>query len=142
MINVRLNDVCVRQRTRRRKRRLNCDTKIDADNLACSPTRRKQRVTPFAATTFEHYFVAKKLRRHGRYPAQKLFRVTLIFLREMLPLPTKPFESREARYAASDRKRSPACRTAQLALHDLFRLQLSDGEFERTFTRWTNEIGK
>src|ERR1043166_1763438 len=94
MINVRLNDVCVRQRTRRRKRRLNCHTKIDADNLACSPTRRKQRVTPFAATTFEHYFVAKKLRRHGRYPAQKQFRVTLIFLREMLPLPTNPFGSR------------------------------------------------
>src|SRR5215470_14429599 len=106
---------------------------------------------PLAATAFEHNLVAKKLRRHRRDPAEKLFGVTLVFLREVLPLPAKTFggsaffaldafEIREARYAASDRKRSRACRAAQLALHDLFCLELSDREIERPFTRWTNEI--
>src|ERR1700741_1664951 len=146
MVNVGLNNVGVRQGASRRVSCFNCRTQIDGDNLACSPTRREQRVTPFTAATFEHHLVAKKLRLHGRKPAEKLLRVMLVGLREMLPLPPEALgsrafvtldfrEIREPRYTASDRKRPRAPRTAQLALHDLFRFRLRDGEIERPFTR-------
>ena len=47
------------------------------------------RVTSLAAAPFEHNFVAEELRRHGRDPAEKLFRVSLVFLCEVLPLPAE-----------------------------------------------------
>src|ERR1044072_3097238 len=96
-------------------------------------------MTSLAATAFEHHLVAKKLRLHGGDPAEKLFRVMLVGLREVLPLPPEAFggrafvtlnlfEIREARYAASDRKRSRARSTAQLALHNLLLFQFGNRE--------------
>src|SRR5687768_13618043 len=88
-INVGLNDVRVWQRTRRGKRSLHRYTEIDPDDVLRAPTRRELRVTSLAATTFKHDFVAKKLRRDRGDPTQKLTSVARVFLREVLPLPTK-----------------------------------------------------
>src|SRR5215203_5078816 len=87
--NVSLNDVNIRQRTRGSKRRFHSYAEIDTDNLARTPARGQLRMPPLAATAFEHHFVAKKLRLHGRDPADQLFRVAFVFVREVLPLPAK-----------------------------------------------------
>src|SRR5690349_1167352 len=88
-IDVRLNDVRVRQRTRCRKRRFNCTAEIDPDDVFRAPTSRELRMTSLAAAAFEHHFTAKEFRGDRCDPAEKLFRVTRIFLSEMLPLPTE-----------------------------------------------------
>src|SRR5262245_61988836 len=151
MVYVGLNNVRVWQGTRGRKRRLNRNTQIDADNLTRAPTCREHRVTPFTTTAFKHDLVTKKLGRNRRDPTEELFGVTLVFLGEVLPLPAKTFgrlafvaldmfEIREARNAGGNRKRRRTRRTAQLALHDLSFVSLSDREIESSFTRWTDEI--
>ena len=108
-------------------------------------------MTSFAATAFEHDLVAEKFGRNGRDPAEKLFGVTLVFLCEVLPLPTETrsrsalvaldvIEICETRNAVRDRKRSRAGRAAQLTLDDLAVFGFSDGKIERRFTRWADEV--
>src|SRR6185369_4137424 len=127
------------------------DAQIDADHIACSPTRGELRVTAFAATAFQHDLVAKKFGRNGRDPAEKLFGVAFVFLCEVLPLPTETrgrcalvafdvIEICETRNAGGDWKRSRAGRAAQLALDNLAVFGFSDGKIERRFTRWADEV--
>ena len=108
-------------------------------------------MTTLAAAAFEHDLATKKLRRDGRDPAEKLLRVTRVFLREVLPLPTEVVGGRllvalhrgeigETRNARGDWKRSPATETTQGAFHYLLTFGARDEEVERAVARRTREI--
>src|SRR5687768_17272603 len=129
-VNVCLNDVRVGKRTRGHIRRLHRLAYIDTYNFTRAPLRGKLRVTPFAATAFEHNLVAEKLRRNGSDPAEELFRVALVCLSKVLPLPTEVLSGRllvllhrsklgETRNAACDRKRGHTRAATQFAFDDL-----------------------
>src|ERR1044072_6779575 len=90
MVYVSLDNVRVRQRTCSSEGCFNRGAEIDTNHVSCSPACGELRVATLATASFEHDFVAKKLRRHGRDPREKLFRVSLILLGEVLPLPAKP----------------------------------------------------
>src|SRR6185503_15363539 len=120
---------------------------IDANHIACSPTRGELCVTAFAAAAFQHDLVAKKFGCNGRDPTEKLFGVAFVFLCEVLPLPAESrgrgaliafdvIEICETRNAGGDEERIRAGRAAQLALDDLAVFGFSDGKIERRFTRW------
>src|SRR5215216_110220 len=151
VVYVCLNDVCVGQRTRGGECRLHRGAEIDSDHVACSPACGELRVTPLPAASFEHNLVAKKLRRDGRDPAEKLFRISLVFLCEVLPLPAEArsrstlitlnlIEICETWYAGSNRERGDTGGAAQLTLHDLFMLGTAHRKIQRPFTRGTHEI--
>src|SRR5689334_3662871 len=139
------------QRTRRGKRCVDRYTEIDADYVLRAPTRGELRVPAFPATTFEHDLVAKKFRRDRRDPTEKLFGVTRIFLREVLPLPTEPRGRRafvaldhreigEPRHTRGDRKRRSALAATQSTFDYFLLLRLLDPELQSTATRRTDEI--
>jgi hypothetical protein len=94
VIDVGLDDVRIRQRTRSGKRRLHGFAQIDADHFTRAPFRGELRVTSFAAPAFEHDLVAKKLRRDRRDPTEKLLGVRVVDVVKCSPLPTEVLSSR------------------------------------------------
>src|SRR5882724_2776243 len=130
MINVSLNDVRVFQFAGCSKRSFHRVAEIHAYYIARAPARGQWRVTTFSATAFQHHLIPKELRTNRRDPTQKLIRVELIGLDEMLPLPTKVFGGRgfigleffrraEARDTANNRKDALTGIARESALHDL-----------------------
>jgi hypothetical protein len=108
-------------------------------------------MTPLATTTLEHDLATEKLGRDRRNPAEKLFGVTSIVLREMLPLPTEVRSRRalvignvsevsESRNSSPHRIRSSASATAQNAFHYFLLLGFLNGKIQRPVTRRTDEI--
>ena len=91
LINVRLNDVRIFQMARGGKSSFHRVAQIDADYFARAPTRGELRVTALSAAAFQHDLVLEKLGTDRRDPAEKLIRVELVALREVLPLPTEIF---------------------------------------------------
>ena len=89
MIDISLNNVCVRQRSRSRERSLDSGTQVDTDDVASAPASRELRVPAFTATSFEDNLVAKKLGSDGCDPTEILFRVLRVLMCEVLPLPAK-----------------------------------------------------
>src|SRR2546426_1407028 len=145
VVDVGLDHMGIRYLAGGRKSGFDGLAEIDSDYLARPPTRSQLRMATFTATTFEHHFVNEKVWAHGRYPAQKLFRVSFVGLCEMGPLPPKArgscgfvgcdfFEAREPWNAASNRKaireQLMLCAADQLALHYLRALALRGLEIE------------
>src|SRR5205085_10484913 len=89
VIDVCLHDVRAFTLARRRVSRLNRVARINPDDITRAPLDSQLRMSPLAATTFEHNLVAEKLRLDRREPTAQLLRVTLVPLRKMLPLPTE-----------------------------------------------------
>src|ERR1051325_4372743 len=89
MINVGLDDVRIFDSARRGEGDFNGAAQIDRNDIARTPAGNPQGVPPFATTTFQNYFAAKKIRGYGRNPAQKLRGVFFIFMRESLPGPAE-----------------------------------------------------
>ena len=97
----------------RGKRRFDTIAEIDADHLFRAPFGGELRMSAFAAAAFEHDLVFEKVGCHGLEPAEKLFVVFRIVLREMGPLPAEILrrlglvlldlaEIRKTRHAAND----------------------------------------
>jgi hypothetical protein len=96
-------------------------------------------MSAFTAAALEHDLVAKELRRHRRNPTEELFRVSFVFLGEVLPLPTETrgcrtlvalnlLEICETWNTGSYRKGNRASRTAQRTFHNLSIFAMRDGK--------------
>src|SRR5687768_4299510 len=150
-VDVGLNDVHVWQRTRRGKCSFNCAAEIYPDYVSRAPTRGELRVPALAATSLEHHLVAKKLGRYRRDPAEKLLSVTLIFVREMLPLPAKVIrcctfitlnfrQISEARHTGVNGKGTGASVTTQSAFDYFQVFDALDRNLKRAIAGRTHEI--
>ena len=103
------------------------------------------------AVDYAPYFVAKKLGRYRRDPAEKLLSVTLIFVREMLPLPAKVIrcctfitlnfrQISEARHPGVNGKGSGASVTTQSAFDYFQVFDALDRNLKRAIAGRTHEI--
>src|ERR1043166_5268242 len=93
-VDVGLNDVHIRQLKRRSIRSFNCNTQIDADDLACAPRRRELCVPALSATSFKHHFAGKEFGCDWFDPTEELFCVAFVLLDEVSPLPAETFSRR------------------------------------------------
>jgi len=121
-------------------------TQIDSNNIARAPLCCQLRVTPFAASTFQHNFVFEKVRLDGRDPAEKLLVIPVIGLRKVLPLPAEihgggglvaldSFQRSKSRHAARNGPGEIARLACEPAFKNLVRLALVRGrKIDRTGT--------
>ncbi len=109
-VNVRLNDVRVRQMPRALKSRLDRRAQIYSDHFTRAPSRCQSRMPRFAAAAFENDFIFEEFRLDGFQPAQKLLVVFFIFLSEMRPLPAEIYVENKSARASSAIKTADARR--------------------------------
>src|SRR5258708_1583232 len=89
VVDISLDDMCVRQFAGRGERSLNRVAKIDADDISGAKPRGQLRMSPLPTTAFEHDFVFEEFSGDRSNPGEKLVLVACLGLLEVLPLPTE-----------------------------------------------------
>src|SRR6266404_164364 len=90
-VDICLNDVGIFQSTGCGESRLHRCTEVDTDDFARTPLRGELRMAALSTTALNHEFTAEEFGFDGTNPAQKLVRILIVFLCEVLPLPAKIF---------------------------------------------------
>ena len=149
--DVGLHNVRIRKMARGRECRFDRVAEIDADDVAGAELRGELRMTPFATAAFQHNFIFEELSIDGSNPTEKLLLITLVCLREVLPLPTEirsrrglvPFDfsyRREAGHAAYNRPLLAAIGTMNGPGNNLSAFKFGVPEFQRSRAIRTKQI--